>query len=132
MNLADYLKNATGHGVLATSDNSGKVDIAIYSKPHFIEDGSLAFIMRDRLTHHNLQENPYAAYMFIESGSNHEGIRLHLKKVRESGDAALIASLTRRHLSAAADQAAGAKFLVYFTIEHILPLIGGGESHLTP
>jgi len=131
MKLEEYLNNVSGKGVLATSDNDGKVNVAIYSKPHFTEEGRLAFIMRDRLSHHNLQSNPHAAYMFIEQGSSSEGIRLNLKKIKESGDEDLIASMTRRSLSPEEDKAAGEKFLVYFSVDKVLPLIGGGDSPVT-
>jgi hypothetical protein len=55
MDLKEYFNDTKGVGVLATSDADGKVDAAIYARPHFMEDGTLAVIMRDRLTHHNLQ-----------------------------------------------------------------------------
>ena len=131
MKLEEYLNNVSGKGVLATSDSDGKVNVAIYSKPHFTEDGSLAFIMRDRLSHHNLLSNPHAAYMLIEQGPSYEGIRLHIEKIKESKDQELIASMTRRNLSAEEDKAAGEKFLVYFSVVKVLPLIGGGESPVT-
>ena len=70
MKLEEYLDNVSGKGVMATSDSDGKVNVAIYSKPHFTEEGNLAFIMRDRLSHHNLHSNPHAAYMFVEQGSS--------------------------------------------------------------
>jgi len=44
------------------------VDIAVYSRPHVQDDGTLAFGMADRLTHANLQKNPYASYAYNESG----------------------------------------------------------------
>jgi len=128
MTLNDYLSNVTGKGVLATADAEGKVDAAIYSKPHILEDGTLAFIMRDHLTHHNIGSNPYATYLFIEDGSHYKGIRLFLKKVREDSDPDLIAKMTRRHLTPEQDKAKGPKFLVYFSLEKILPLIGSGKS----
>ena len=64
----EYFKNTKGIGVLSTADDSGKVNSAIYSRPHILDDGGIAFIMRDRLTHHNLTENPRAAYLFVEEG----------------------------------------------------------------
>ena len=131
MKLKEYFESVSGKGVLATSDGPGAVNIAIYSKPHFTEDGSLAFIMRDRLSHHNLQSNPHAAYMFIVQSPSYEGIRLHLEKIRESSDPELIASMTRRNLSPEEDKAAGEKFLVYFSVKKVLPLIGSDESHIT-
>jgi hypothetical protein len=62
MTLKEYFETTPGTGILATADSSGKVDAAVYSRPHFIDDGSIVFIMRDRLTHHNLQSNPYARF----------------------------------------------------------------------
>jgi len=128
MTLNEYLKSVTGKGVLATADAEGKVDAAIYSKPHILADNTLAFIMRDHLTHHNIGSNPYATYLFIEDGRGYNGIRLFLKKVREDTDPDLIAQMTRRHLTPEQDAARGPKFLVYFALEKILPLIGSEET----
>ena len=128
MTLDEYLQGVTGKGVLATADANGKVDAAIYSKPHFMDDGELAFIMRDHLTHHNIESNPYATYLFIEDGPHYNGIRLFLKKVREDTNPDLIAKMTRRHLPQETDKIKGPKFLVYFVLENILPLIGSEET----
>ncbi len=125
MNLKTFFAHAKGVGVLSTADENGKVDAAIYAKPHIMDDGTIAFIMRDRLTHHNLEENPYAAYLFIERASGYKGLRLFLKKVKEDTDAELIQKMTRRSLSPEEDEAKGPKFLVYFEIEKALNLIGG-------
>ncbi|MEJ2270176.1 MAG: pyridoxamine 5'-phosphate oxidase family protein [Desulfobulbaceae bacterium] len=116
---------------MATADAEGKVDAAIYSKPHIMEDSTLAFIMRDHLTHHNIGSNPYATYLFIEDGPHFKGIRLFLKKVREDTDPDLIAKMTRRHLTPEQDKEKGPKFLVYFALEKTLPLIGSGETGIT-
>jgi hypothetical protein len=128
MTLNEYLQNAQGKGILSTADANGKVDAAIYSKPHIMADGELAFIMRDHLTYHNIKSNPYATYIFIEDGPHYNGIRLFLKKVRENTDPELIAKLTRRHLPLELDKAKGKKFLVYFVLEKVLPLIGSEET----
>ena len=123
--LKDYFENTRGTGVMATADKEGKVDAAIYSRPHFLEDGSIAFIMRDRLTHHNLQSNPYAAYLFREEGPGYNGKRLHLKKIREEEDIELIKSLSRREYR---DEKPGSKFLVVFQVDKVLPLIGADDE----
>jgi len=128
MKLNEYLDNVSGKGVLATADAEGKVDAAIYSKPQILEDGTLVFIMRDHLTHNNIVSNPYATYLFIEEGSHYKGIRLFLKKLREDSDPELIAGMTRRNLTPEQDKARGPKFLVYFALGKILPLIGSGET----
>lgn len=131
MKLKDYFEKVTGTGVMSTADAEGVVDAAIYSIPHIGDDGTIAFVMRDHLSHHNLQSNSHAAYLFIEKGAGYQGVRLFLKKLREETDSNLIASMTRRHLTPEEDLQKGPKFLVYFIVEKILPLIGSGTSHLT-
>jgi len=131
MQLKDYLSQAKGVGVLSTADKTGKVDAAIYAKPHVMSDGTIAFIMRDRLTYHNLKENPHAAYLFKEAVNGYKGIRLFLKKVKEETDAELIQKMTRRSLSPEEDEAKGLKFLVCFDIERTLNLIGDGLPDIT-
>ena len=121
-NLKEYFESTKGYGVLATADSSGKVDAAIYSRPHFLEEGTLAFIMRDRLTHHNLQSNPHASFLFMEDGPGYNGKRLFLKKVREENNPELIRKIKRRKYT---DDNEEPKFLVYFTLDKELPLIGG-------
>jgi hypothetical protein len=131
MTLKEYFQGINGTGILSSADSSGKVDAAIYSIPHVFDDGTLAFIMRERLTHLNLRSNPYAVFLFIEHVSGHRGVRLFLKKLKEEEDSPLITKMTRRTLTPEEDKEKGPKFLVYFKIEKILPLIGSGESHIT-
>ena len=131
MELKDYFENTKGVGVLATADSDGKVDAAIYAKPHVMADGTIAFIMRDRLTHKNITANPHAVYLFIENAGGYKGVRLFLKKVREDDDAELIKQMTRRCLTAEEDAAKGPKFLVYFAVEKILNLIGGDSPDIS-
>jgi hypothetical protein len=116
---------------MSTADSGGKVDSAIYARPHVMADGTIAFIMRDRLTHHNLQQNPYATYLFIEAQRGYKGLRLFLKKDREDQDLELINQMTRRCLTPEEDEAKGPKFLVYFKIEKALKLIGSGNPEIT-
>lgn len=125
MELKEYFERSTGTGILATAEASGKVDVAIYSRPHVMDDGTFAFVMRDRLTHHNLKSNPHAAYMFIEDTPGYLGKRFFLTKVRESEDDPLIEKLKRRWLTPEEDRAKGPKFLVIFRVDRELPLVGG-------
>lgn len=124
MELKEYFDDTKGVGVLATADADGKVDAAIYARPHFMEDGTLAFIMRDRLTHHNLQSNPHATFLFIKDGPGYKGKRLFMTKVREEEETELLHSLRRRHYPNDKEEA---KFLVFFKLDKELPLIGAGN-----
>ena len=123
MNLKEYFEKTKGSGVLATADSDGKVDAAVYARPHFMDDGTIALIMRDRLTHHNLQTNAHAAYLFHEDGPGYKGKRLFLTKLREEQDTELIKSLRRRQYIDEKDEA---RFVVFFQIDKELPLIGSG------
>jgi len=120
--LKEYFQYTKGSGVLATADSNGKVDAAIYSSPHFLEEGTLSFIMRDRLTHHNLQTNPYATFLFMEDGPGYNGKRLFLKKIREEHNPELIRKIKRRNFT---DDNEEPMFLVYFTLDREYPLVGG-------
>jgi len=124
MDLRDYFEGTQGRGVLATADSAGKVDAAVYSRPHIMEDGTAAFIMRERLTHENLQSNPHAAYLFMEKSEKFVGKRLFLTKIREEKDTELARSLRRRQYPDDGEPL----YLVYFKIDKILPLIGAGDD----
>ncbi|MBN1849328.1 MAG: pyridoxamine 5'-phosphate oxidase family protein [Deltaproteobacteria bacterium] len=123
--LKAYFENTKGIGVMSTADKEGKVNAAVYSRPHFLDDGSIAFIMRDRLTHHNLQSNPYAVFLFVEEGPGYKGRRLYLKKIREEENSELIQYLSRREYK---NDSLEERYLVMFQLEKVLPLIGAGES----
>ena len=127
MTLADYFENAKGVGVLSTADETGRVNAAIYGRPHVIDEKTLAFIASDRLTHANLKTNPSAVYLFKENGS-YEGKRLYLMMTHEEKDSPLIEVLRRKKRKEyeSADKKES-KFLVYFKVKKVLPLIGSGK-----
>jgi hypothetical protein len=127
MTLKAYFDQAKGFGVMSTSDAEGGVDAAVYSRPHIMEDGSMAFIMNDRLSHQYLQSNGHAAYLFKENGPGFKGKRFFLTKIGEEQDSDLLKQLRRRTYSDKTPYH-GPKFLVFFKIEKELPLIGPGEE----
>lgn len=120
MELKSYFESTNGTGILSTADSNGKVDAAIYSRPLFLEN-KIAFIMRDRLTHKNLESNPHAVYLFIEDGPGYKGKRIYLTKVKEEKNSERIASLKRRKKDANPDED---KFLVFFEFNSERPLVG--------
>jgi hypothetical protein len=124
MEWKEYFKEKSGMGFLATSNSKGDVDVAVYSRPTVMDDGTLGYGMADRLTHANLQENPHAVYAFNEGGF--QGVRLFLEKVREETEGPLLDSIREE-----ADRVVGpgigdlVKFVVYFRVTKQLPLVGG-------
>ena len=127
MDFSEYFKDAKGRGVLATSDGDGRVDAAIYAKPHIMDDNRIAFIMADRLTHHNLQSNDHAAYLFMEEGKGYKGIRLFLTKLGEEQDSDLLFSIRSKRYASEPEEG-NPRFLVFFKVDKVLPLIGSGED----
>ena len=128
MDLGEYFENLKGTGVLATADAQGRVDVAVYARPHVMDGDTIAFIMPDRLTHHNLQSNNHAAYLFMEEGRGYKGIRLFLTKVREEEDSELLHSIRRRKYASEKGEEEGSRFLVFFKVDKVLPLIGAGKE----
>lgn len=127
MSLEEYFENTKGFGVLSTADQDGKVDAAVYSRPHVFEDGTIGSIMRDRLTHENLKTNPHAIFLFMEEGKGYRGKRLFLTKIREETDPDLIQAICRRcYPNELLVQ--DPRFLVVFKIDKELPLIGAGDG----
>ena len=124
MDLKHYFEETEGWGVLATADSEGKVDVAVYSRPHVMDDDTVAFIMRERLTHENLKSNSHAAYLFMERSEKFIGKRLFLTKIKEEKDTDLARSLRRRQYADDGEPL----YLVYFKIDKILPLIGAGDN----
>ena len=124
MEWKEYFEKKSGMGFLATANSKGEVDIAVYSKPKVMDDGTLACGMADRLTHANLSENPHAVYAFNEGGF--QGKRIFIEKVREETEGPLLEGIRKE-----ADKMVGpgvgdlVKFVVYFRVKKDLPLVGG-------
>ena len=126
MELEKYFEETSGHGVLATADSSGRVDAAVYSRPHFMDVQTVSFIMADRLTHANLQSNPNAVYLFIESGAGYNGKRLFLTKTVEEENDELVKEICRR-CNYDMHRKSLTRYVVSFSIDKVLPLIGSGD-----
>ena len=125
MMLSDYFEKAKGKGIIATADAKGKVGMAVYARPHFVNEKTAAFIMADRLMHKNLQSNPSASYLFVEEGSGYKGKRLYLTKIKEVEDSNLVNQLRRRGCCPVDEgYKQGQQFVVYFRVNRVLPLIG--------
>ncbi len=127
MNLKSYFEKTEGTGILATADSDGTVDIALYAKPEVVNDSTIAFVMKERLSHQNLRTNLNAAYMFIEKGQGYKGTRLYLTKIREEINTSVVNEFIKRQPVIASSKDDSNKFLVYFHVESIYPLVGDKE-----
>jgi hypothetical protein len=121
MSLANYFENVRGVGILGTADREGKVDLALYARPHVVDEETVAFIMGDRLSHKNVAANPHAAYLFLEDAEGYNGLRMHLTKTAEETDPKKIEAQRRRNC-VTEDFAARDVFLVQFKVDEVRPL----------
>jgi hypothetical protein len=125
MTVGDYFEKAKGKGIIATADSKGKVGMAVYARPHFMNEKTAVFIMADHLMHKNLQSNPNASYLFVEEGSGYKGKRLSLTKIKEEADPDLVKQLRRKGCCPVDESyKQGKRFVVYFKVNKVLPLIG--------
>jgi hypothetical protein len=127
--LAEYFEKVKGTGVLGTAGADGKVNAAIYSRPYFISENKVAFIMADRLSHNNIRKNPKAVYLFIDDPEQYTGKRLYLSRTDETEDKEQIESFRKKRECPCPVETVkmGKSYLVYFTVDSVLPLIGDQE-----
>lgn len=127
MEWREEFERYQGSGLLATAGKEGDVDVAVYSKPRAMPDGTLAFGMTERLTHANVRENPKAVYAL--RGAGYEGLRLYLEEVREETSGPLLEEI-RERAERVVGPGTGAlvKFVVFFRVERALPLVCSGEE----
>ncbi len=124
MNLNNYFEQNKGRGVLATADSTGKVTAALYGRPLFMDHKTAVFIMAERLTHENLQSNPWAVYLFMEEGEGYTGKRLYLKKIKEEENEELIRDIAGK--CGYSHYGRYGRYAVFFNVEKVLPLAGDG------
>jgi len=128
MKLSDYFENAEGRGIISTADANGHLTAAVYARPHFFDEKTAAFIMADRLTHKNLESNPHAVYLFMESGEGYSGKRLYLTKTKEEANSLVIDQIRRKDACPVDEEYMKKdRFLVFFSIDKVLPLVGDKE-----
>jgi len=125
MSLSEYFENTEGIGVLATADSEGNVDLAIYGKPHMLDDDNLVLVMAQKRSYGNVQSNSKAAYMFMEKGESYKGKRLYIRKTKEETDPEKVEAFRRRKRRDSEEESSTGSRAVYFAIENIRPLVGG-------
>ncbi len=95
------------------------------AESHFMDEETITFIAGDRLTHANLQVNPHAAYIFKEKAVTKAAGFTSLKSERK--DSPLIEEIRlKKHPSGKGNPQSGPKFLIFFHLDKVLPLIGDG------
>ena len=94
MNLAELFSNP-GLGVMSTSSSDGKVNSAVYARPHVIDETTLVWGMTDKRTYQNLSRNRHAAYLFKTSSPGFSGVRLTLELIKTEEEGAMLTSIKK-------------------------------------
>lgn len=89
MNLAELFSHP-GLGVMSTSSSDGKVNSAVYARPHVIDHSTLVWGMTDKRTYQNLTRNRHAAFLFKTNGPGFNGVRLALELIRTEEEGELL------------------------------------------
>lgn len=92
MNLAELFTHS-GLGVMSTSSPEGKVNSAVYARPHVIDGTTVVWGMTDKRTYQNLTRNRHAAYLFKTSSPGFSGVRLALELIRTEEEGELLATI---------------------------------------
>ena len=128
MSLGEYLERTEGFGVLGTAKAEGKVDLALFARPHVLDERTVAFIMGDHRSHDNIAANPHAAYLFVGRGEEatigeYNSLRLHLTRTQEETDPQEINAVRRRNRPGR-DYGSSPRFLVHCRVDQIRRLAG--------
>lgn len=121
--LADLFASE-GLGVLATSSHDGTVNTAVYSRPHVIDQTTLAWGMTEGRTVANIRQNPHASFLFRQGSHGYVGVRitLDLLRIEEEGTMlALVRARTAEVVSTAA--AAAVRYVAHFAVKEIRTLV---------
>ena len=124
LDLARYFEENEGVGILGTCQADGEVDLAVYARPVVIDENTIALVMKQRHSHQNLKTHPQAAYLFLAKGTGYNGVRLHLTKIRQESNRALIAKIREKQPCIYPETDDSAKFLVFFQVDRVRPLVG--------
>jgi hypothetical protein len=123
MKLAELFPEG-GRGVIGTADANGVVNMAVFATPHVIDEETLAWGFTDGRSLANLKQNPHASYLYLAPSRGYSGWRLALTMKQETGEGALLASIQEAASQAAGPQAGAAvKFVVYFKVDEVRPLM---------
>jgi len=123
MDLAEYFEQNDGIGILATCDPDSNVDVALYARPAVLDENTIAFVMKERLSYKNLKANPHAAYLFLAKAAGYQGIRLHLTMVRQEKNQSLIAAIRKKQPCIYPEKDDSAKHLVFFQVDRVRPIV---------
>jgi len=100
--------------------------MAVYARPHFINEKTVAFIMADGLMHKTFSPTQVSILSFHWGGpSSSRGSDFYLTSDQEEKDSDLVNQLQRKNRARRGEpNKQGQRYVVYFKVNKVLPLIG--------
>ena len=123
MDLAKLFEEQ-GLGIMATADHEGRVNTAIYARPHVIDATTLVWGMTNKRSYQNIIQNPQAAYLFKLAAPGFQGVRLGLELLKTEEQGEMLARIQRNTDEIVGPGAGKAvTHAVWFKVVEIRPLI---------
>ncbi len=130
--LMEYFNKQPRIGTLSTADKSGKVNSGYFGSPRMIDEKTVVMGLGKNRTFANLQENPNACFLILESGRTlpeWKGVRVSLKMIDCQTSGEKLDTVRARIAEAAGEKAAERiHAAVAFEIEEIRPLVNFGQG----
>lgn len=80
---------------MSTSSSDGRVNSAVYARPHIIDETTLVWGMTDKRTYQNLTRNRHAAFLFKTDQPGFNGVRLALELIRTEEEGELLTMIKK-------------------------------------
>ena len=114
-------------GALATSNENGDVNVAVFGSPQMIDEDTVIMAIGDNRSYHYLQKNPKASYIVIEPGetaAEWKGARLYLEVESMEAYGELLDSMREKIRKVAGSKSADSiTAAIRFKIIDVRPLI---------
>ena len=125
--LMDFFNHRPRNCLLVTSNDEGRVDIAVYGSPTMIDENTVVLSTRENRSYQYLRKNPQAAMIVVEPGEisrASKGVRIYLEMtaIETTGDLLdkFKVEVGRR---AGKEAAEGIKAAIRFKITEVRPLV---------
>lgn len=126
-----YLQTEGRSNVLATSDKSGKLNLAVFGSLALADEATVVVMVGENRTYANLRENPFVACLVTlhgKTGMQQEGCRLYLKVRAMEDEGKMFEEIKGEVRARVGDAAEMLKHLVLFDILEVRPILDMGQG----
>jgi hypothetical protein len=125
--LMDFFNHRPRNCLLITSNDEGKVNVAVYGSPTMIDENTVVLSTRENRSYQYLRKNPQAAMIVVEPGEisrASKGVRIYLEMTAiETGGELLDKFKVEVGRRAGKEAAEEIKAAIRFKITEVRPLV---------